>query len=498
MDAYSFSSILAPIRASMNSLIPSVRLCIESEKHKLKNVAQLALKKMPFAEEEALSQSKYKRGVSARNFEVEDLKAQASLYSLITLHDFLKVEDDDDEVPRLGEKDESVPPFVNDKSSSFSIKKTTKSLPKVQIDDDLDLIDEDSLLTEEDLKKPQIPIGTQHLIENDDSLGESETSPQEERIDAPSSRSSVQDLMIKIKPPSSPAGRFTQILSVGIALGPLKVCLQVYEYLHGVMSAFDPELCCKVVDRETGLTCSAGVAPNRLLAKISGMVVLVDLNSFLKGQFSIRHFVWSPNSSRHINKGVVKPSCVLLLTEENVEKVLDEVRPSLMADGVVPYEAETTIANMVKMWVNTRDRNYKVKPGYKVAIDNLSTINTHRADGDWTQVWNLVLPSKVNFTCGVEMKGMVGWAWSGRGPNEGGGLRNLTPKLMHCLASHLQLFLVVGFSQWQSREDGKLWNWGGVLYEVNEPFLALKAAVDKVMVMKMVVVCDDCGGCGPP
>ncbi|KAK9099845.1 hypothetical protein Scep_023275 [Stephania cephalantha] len=56
-------------------------------------------------------------------------------------------------------------------------------------------------------------------------------------------------------------------------------------------------------------------------------------NSFLRGQFSIRHFVWSPNSSRHVNKGVMKPSCVLPLTEENVEKVLDEVRPSLMADG---------------------------------------------------------------------------------------------------------------------------------------------------------------------
>ncbi|KAK9135991.1 hypothetical protein Syun_015321 [Stephania yunnanensis] len=32
-------------------------------------------------------------------------------------------------------------------------------------------------------------------------------------------------------------------------------------------------------------------------------------------------------------EGVVKPSCALPLTEENVEKVLDEVRPSLMADG---------------------------------------------------------------------------------------------------------------------------------------------------------------------
>ncbi|CAH9137741.1 unnamed protein product [Cuscuta epithymum] len=41
--------------------------------------------------------------------------------------------------------------------SSFSIKKDTKSLLKVQIYEDTDLIDEDSLLTEEDLKKPELP-----------------------------------------------------------------------------------------------------------------------------------------------------------------------------------------------------------------------------------------------------------------------------------------------------------------------------------------------------
>ncbi|KAG5545135.1 hypothetical protein RHGRI_017563 [Rhododendron griersonianum] len=42
--------------------------------------------------------------------------------------------------------------------ASFALeRKPTKVLPKVQIDDDMDLIDEDSLLTEEDLKTPQLP-----------------------------------------------------------------------------------------------------------------------------------------------------------------------------------------------------------------------------------------------------------------------------------------------------------------------------------------------------
>jgi anamorsin len=34
-----------------------------------------------------------------------------------------------------------------------------KSSPKVQIDFDSDLIDENSLLSEEDLKKPELPSG---------------------------------------------------------------------------------------------------------------------------------------------------------------------------------------------------------------------------------------------------------------------------------------------------------------------------------------------------
>ncbi|KAK2421172.1 anamorsin protein [Trifolium repens] len=44
--------------------------------------------------------------------------------------------------------------------SSFALKKkVVKSSPKVQIDFDSDLIDENSLLSEEDLKKPVLPYG---------------------------------------------------------------------------------------------------------------------------------------------------------------------------------------------------------------------------------------------------------------------------------------------------------------------------------------------------
>ncbi|XP_073012005.1 anamorsin homolog [Typha latifolia] len=42
--------------------------------------------------------------------------------------------------------------------SSFPIKKAIKAVPKIQMDDDSDLIDEDSLLTEDDLAKPNLPI----------------------------------------------------------------------------------------------------------------------------------------------------------------------------------------------------------------------------------------------------------------------------------------------------------------------------------------------------
>ncbi|THG10728.1 hypothetical protein TEA_023104 [Camellia sinensis var. sinensis] len=74
----------------------------------IKDAAQLALKRMPSAEQEAISQSEYQRGVSAWNFDIEDLKAQASLVQ------------DDDEIQEIREEDERMKPVVNNKDASYS------------------------------------------------------------------------------------------------------------------------------------------------------------------------------------------------------------------------------------------------------------------------------------------------------------------------------------------------------------------------------------------
>lgn len=58
-------------------------------------------------------------------------------------------------------------------------------------------------------------------------------------------------------------------------------------------------------------------------------------SSFLRGQFKASRFLaFSSSRSWKRHAGVVvSPTSLLSLTEENVEKVLDEVRPGLMADG---------------------------------------------------------------------------------------------------------------------------------------------------------------------
>ncbi|KAK3148591.1 hypothetical protein QOZ80_3BG0296910 [Eleusine coracana subsp. coracana] len=70
----------------------------------LKDAAQLALKKMPSSEQEALSMSEYQRGVSAWNFDIEDLKAQASL-----IHDDDPAElKEDDDIAKINDIDKDV------------------------------------------------------------------------------------------------------------------------------------------------------------------------------------------------------------------------------------------------------------------------------------------------------------------------------------------------------------------------------------------------------
>ncbi|KAK9076624.1 hypothetical protein SSX86_004958 [Deinandra increscens subsp. villosa] len=71
----------------------------------IKDAAQLALKKMPSAEQEAISQSEYQRGVSAWNFDVQDLKFKASLVQ------------DDDEIQEIKEDDANSTSVVNNDAS---------------------------------------------------------------------------------------------------------------------------------------------------------------------------------------------------------------------------------------------------------------------------------------------------------------------------------------------------------------------------------------------
>ncbi|KAG7015806.1 Serine/threonine-protein kinase fray2 [Cucurbita argyrosperma subsp. argyrosperma] len=71
----------------------------------LKDAAQLALKKMPSSEQEALSQSEYQRGVSAWNFDVEDLKAQASLVN----NDMAEMKEEEESINSCSVKDAFCP-----------------------------------------------------------------------------------------------------------------------------------------------------------------------------------------------------------------------------------------------------------------------------------------------------------------------------------------------------------------------------------------------------
>ncbi|KAF6136211.1 hypothetical protein GIB67_036891, partial [Kingdonia uniflora] len=106
---HSFFKHAKPPEVSVKNLVtdlPPLWDCVKALQ--LKDAAQLALKKMPSAEQEAMSQSEYKRGVSAWNFDVEDLKAQASLVQ------------DYEDVSEIKEVDENMRLLANEKNASTS------------------------------------------------------------------------------------------------------------------------------------------------------------------------------------------------------------------------------------------------------------------------------------------------------------------------------------------------------------------------------------------
>ncbi|MCL7036072.1 hypothetical protein MKW94_003795, partial [Papaver nudicaule] len=106
---HSFFKHAKPPELSVKSLLKDLPPLWDRVKAlQLKDAAQLALKKLPSTEQEAISQNEYKRGVSAWNFDVEDLKAQASL-----VHDY-------DDAQGLQEEDESMDLFANHKHASSS------------------------------------------------------------------------------------------------------------------------------------------------------------------------------------------------------------------------------------------------------------------------------------------------------------------------------------------------------------------------------------------
>ncbi|CAI9283133.1 unnamed protein product [Lactuca saligna] len=71
-----------------------------------KDAAQLALKKMPSAEQETILMSEYQRGVGAWNFDLEDLKFKASLVQ------------DDDEIQDIRDHDVDSTSFANNEASN--------------------------------------------------------------------------------------------------------------------------------------------------------------------------------------------------------------------------------------------------------------------------------------------------------------------------------------------------------------------------------------------
>ncbi|XP_064976763.1 sporulation-specific protein 1 isoform X2 [Musa acuminata AAA Group] len=114
---HSFFKHAKPPEISLKSILSDLPPLWDRVKTlQLKDAAQLALKKMPSSEQEAISQSEYQRGVSAWNFDIEDLKAQASLIQ------------DDDDISEMKEDEETMRAFIVSKDPSTSRSNSEKSM----------------------------------------------------------------------------------------------------------------------------------------------------------------------------------------------------------------------------------------------------------------------------------------------------------------------------------------------------------------------------------
>ncbi|XP_051145147.1 uncharacterized protein LOC127261043 isoform X2 [Andrographis paniculata] len=107
---HSFFKNAKPPEASVKKLFANLPPLAQRVKDlQLKDAAQLALKRMPSAEQEAISQSEYQRGVSTWNFDVEDLKLQASLL------------EDEDEMQETKEEEDNIKLSDREKTNGIEV-----------------------------------------------------------------------------------------------------------------------------------------------------------------------------------------------------------------------------------------------------------------------------------------------------------------------------------------------------------------------------------------
>uniref|UniRef100_A0A452YMT8 Protein kinase domain-containing protein n=1 Tax=Aegilops tauschii subsp. strangulata TaxID=200361 RepID=A0A452YMT8_AEGTS len=126
---HSFFKTAKPPESTMKGMLTDLPPLWERVKAlQLKDAAQLALKKMPSSEQEALSLSEYQRGVSAWHFDIEDLKAQASLI----YEDEPSETKEDDVAARIIESEKSLYSRTPSGQSSSANENTCRSACTIQ------------------------------------------------------------------------------------------------------------------------------------------------------------------------------------------------------------------------------------------------------------------------------------------------------------------------------------------------------------------------------